>query len=203
MLEISRLLIALCLVFSATLAVAAPANFDDSVPSANLAEDDSTPQGRHRDGSVSWSTEPANGAGTQAGELVIRAEAQIEGALGLTLTLRRNTDAAVAASHIVTLEFRPSPDFSGGAINNVVGILMKAHLGAKSLVARVERLDERSFRVELVDDAAARTQNLELLTNAPWLDVIVLYANGRPAELMLVKGVSGREVFDRALASWK
>ncbi len=80
---------------------------------------------------------------------------------------------------------------------------MKAHLGAKSLVARVERLDERSFRVELVDDAAARTQTLELLTNAPWLDVIVLYANGRPAELMLVKGVSGREVFDRALASWK
>jgi hypothetical protein len=201
MLQISRALIVLWLALMVTSAPAA--NFDDSVPSANLAEDDGTPQGRHRDGSVSWSIEPASGPGTRAGELVVGGNAQIDGALGLRLTIRRSADAAVAASHVVTLEFQPAPGFSGSAIGSVAGILMKAHLGAKPLAARVVKLDANSFRIELADDAAARAQNLQLLADAPWLDVIMTYANGRQAELTLVKGVSGREAFDRALASWK
>jgi hypothetical protein len=178
------------------------AGFDDTVASANLAEDDGTRQGRHRDGSVDWSTEPVSGPGTRTGDLVIRAEAQIPGALGLSLTLRRNDDSAVAGSHIVTLDFRPTPGFAGGAVAGVAGILMKAHLGAKPLAARVVKLDERSFRLELADDATARAQNLQLIADALWLDVIMTYANGRQAELILIKGATGRRAFDRALASW-
>jgi hypothetical protein len=200
MLRKSKALVALCLALMATTIPAA--SFDDTVASSNLAEDDGTPQGRHRNGSVDWSTEPASGPGTRAGDLSLRAEAQVPDALSLTLTLRRNADSAVVASHIVTLEFHPVPGFAGSAVANVSGILMKAHLGARPLAARVVKLGERSFRIELSDDTTARTQNLQLIADAPWLDVIMTYANGRQAELMLIKGATGRQVFDRALASW-
>ena len=201
--RMSRALIALCLVACGVVMVGkiSPARADDAAASAVLSEETQPPSAKRYAGSLAWSTEPASGAG--AGDLVLRGDAQIpDGGLALTLTLVRNRDAAVSASHVITLEFQPAPGFAGGAIGSVAGILLKAHLGAKSLVGQVTKTGDRSFRIELTTDDAARAQNLQLLADSGWLTVAMVYADGRHAELMLYKGTSGRGAFERALASW-
>jgi hypothetical protein len=193
MLRMTRRSLALSMFRCIALATGAatPVRADDAVGAAVLSEEAGS-QVRRDEGTVTWTAEAASGA--------LRAEVST-GTFGLTLTLRRNADAAVPASRVATLEFRPSPGFAGGAIS-VSGILMKAHLGAKLLAGRVVTIDDRSSRIELSDDGPADAQNRQLLADTSWLTVVLLYGDGRHAELMLMKGEQGREVFARALASW-
>jgi len=193
MLQVTKLFLTLSIVGCIALATAAatPVRADDATGAAILSEE-ATPQVKRDEGTVTWSAEPATGA--------LRADVST-GTFGLTLTLRRNADAAIPARHVATLEFRPSPAFAGGAIN-VSGILMKARLGAKPLAGRVVKIDDRSSRIELSDDAAADAQNRQLLNDTSWLTIVIVYGDGRHAELMLFKGERGRDVFASALAGW-
>jgi hypothetical protein len=43
-----------------------------------------------------------------------------------TWTLRRNTDAALPASHTIDILFNSPADFSDGEVANVPGVLMKS-----------------------------------------------------------------------------
>ena len=45
----------------------------------------------------------------------------------MTLLLKRNLDKSLPASHVVELTFHLPPDFAGGGIGNVPGILMKSN----------------------------------------------------------------------------
>jgi hypothetical protein len=193
MLRLARLFLALSFAGCAALASGAlsPSRADDAVGAAILSEEAGS-QVRRDEGAVTWTAEPATGG--------LRADVST-GTFGLTLTLHRNADAAIPASHVAMLEFRPSSGFAGGAIS-VSGILMKAHLGAKLLAGRVVKIGDRSSRIELADDAAADAQNRQLLNDTSWLTVVIVYGDGRHAELMLFKGERGREVFASALAGW-
>jgi hypothetical protein len=210
-LQVSRMLIAgmlisLCLIACGVLMTGggSSAHADDTVASAVLSEENNgAPPVKRYEGSVNWTAEPASGPGVRAGDLVVRADVQIpDDGLAVTLAIRRNSDAAIAASHVVTLDFRPSTGFAGGAIGSVSGILLKAHLGARPLAGRIVKIDDRSFRVELSDDGAARTQNLQLLADSGWLTIAMIYSDGRHAELMLFKGATGQQAFGRAMATW-
>jgi hypothetical protein len=205
MVQTMKMLIALCLmacgaiIMDATPTCAA----DGATPGVVLSEEAASPSVKRYEGSITWSTGPSAGPGARAGDLTLRADVQIpDDAFALTLTMRRNADTAVGASHIVTLEFRPSAGFAGGGIGSVPGILLKAHLGAKALAGRVVKVDDRTVRIELSDDAAARAQNLQLLADSGWLTIVMIYSDGRHAELMLYKGAEGREAVARAIASW-
>lgn len=191
--RMTRRLLASCMAGCVAFAIvaASAAHADDAVGAAVLSEEAGA-QVRRDEGTVTWTSEAAPGA--------LRAEVMTS-TFGLTLRLRRNADTTISASHVATLEFRPSSGFAGGAIN-VSGILMKARLGAKPLAGRVVKIDDRSSRIELSDDNAADTQNRQLLADTSWLTVVLVYGDGRHAELMLMKGERGREVFATALAGW-
>ena len=45
----------------------------------------------------------------------------------MTMSFRRNTDTSLPASHTVELTFILPPDFAGGGVSNVPGILMKSN----------------------------------------------------------------------------
>ena len=193
MVRMTRRSLALSMIGCLALAAGAatPARADDATGAAILSEEAGS-QVKRDEGIVIWTAEPATGA--------LRA-AVSSGTFALTLTLRRNADTAVPASHVVTLAFRPSPGFAGGAIS-VSSILMNARLGAKALAGRVVKVDDHSSRIELSDDAAADAQNRQLLNDTSWLTVVMVYGDGRHAELMLMKGERGHEVFAQALAGW-
>jgi hypothetical protein len=199
-------LLALCLAGCGALMAAATssARADDAAGSVVLSEENNgAPPVKRYEGAINWTAEAASGPGVRAGDLVVRADVQIpDDGLALTLTIRRNNDGAVAASHIVTLEFRPSAGFAGGAIGDVSGILLKARLGAKPLAGRIVKTNDQTFRIDLSADDAARAQNLQLLSDSGWLTVAMTYRDGRRAELMLYKGAAGQQAVGRAIASW-
>lgn len=55
----------------------------------------------------------------------------------------------------------------------------------------------------LNDTKAEVETNLGLLRSEQWIDVPVVYANGRRALITMEKGVAGDKVFDEVIKVWQ
>jgi hypothetical protein len=89
-------------------------------------EDPANPEGNRYVGSALWRTETISPGPGLAPELAVRADVEIpERKLAMTLSIRRNTDPALPASHTVEILFNLPPDFTFGGVANVPGLLMK------------------------------------------------------------------------------
>src|SRR5207245_7223485 len=87
-------------------------------------EDPADSQTKRYVGSAIWRTETVSPGPGLAPELAIRADVEIpERRMTMTLSLRRNTDQALPASHTIEIMFNLPPDFPFGGIANVPGIL--------------------------------------------------------------------------------
>lgn len=120
-------------------------------------------------------------------------------------TLRRNTDRAVAASHVIEISFKLPPDYFGGGVNNVPGILMKVSQTERGapLIGFADKAQSASFLFGLASGDAAVKQNLQLLKDRDWIDVAIVYNSGQRAILALQKGPSGQRAFTEAFMAWK
>ena len=163
--------------------------------------------GASRDeGNITWSLAdeaPEDGAPP---EPVIKGMLEIPSrALTLNLKIKRNVDPALSASHLIELAFSPLSEFSGRNIDNISRFVMKANEQARgeSLVGIPVRIDTGFFWIALNNLDQAQKTNLSLLENGDWVDVPVTYVTGRRALLTFEKGVTGKEVFAKALADWK
>ena len=163
--------------------------------------------GASRDeGAITWTLAneaPEEGA---APEAVIKAVMDVPSrGLVLNMTIKRNVDAALPASHIIELIFTAPPEFSGGNIDNVSRFVMKATEQARgeSLVGVPARIDTGFFLIALNNLDQAQSTNLSLMENANWIDIPVSYVTGRRALMTIDKGTSGADVFAKALADWK
>jgi hypothetical protein len=95
-------------------------------------EDPSNPKGKQYVGSVVWRTEPLKATGNQKADIAVRADIVIpHRKFKMTISFRRNTDPELPASHTVELTFILPPDFAGGGVGNVPGILMKSNEQAR------------------------------------------------------------------------
>jgi hypothetical protein len=101
---------------------------------AVLSEEDSDdPKGKQYVGSVVWRTEPVKVAGKPT-EISVRADIEIPNRkFKMMLSFRRNTDPSLPASHTADLTFILPPDFAGGGVSNVPGILMKSKEQARGM----------------------------------------------------------------------
>ena len=122
----------------------------------------------------------------------------------MTMSLRRNTDSSLPASHTAELTFILPPDFTGGGIGNVPGILMKSNEQARGtpLAGLAVKVTDGFFLVGLSNVDADRARNVQLLKERSWLDVPLVYANQRRAILAIEKGLSGGEAFGVAFSAW-
>ncbi len=172
-----------------------------------LYEEASGTNGANRDeGSISWSLaneSPEEGAQP---EPVIKGMMEIP-ARGLTLnmTIKRNLDAGLPASHIIELVFSAPAEFTGGNIDGVSRFVLKSTEQARgeSLVGVPARIDTGYFLIALNNLEQAQRTNLNLLENSDWIDIPVSYVTGRRALLTFEKGATGNAVFKEALADWK
>ena len=168
-------------------------------------EDPSQPQGKQSTGTVVWRTEEVKGTGNQPPELVIRADVDIpERKFKMTMTLRRNTDQSLPASHTAELNFTLPPDFDGGGIANVPGILMKSNEQARGtpLAGLAVKVTDNFFLIGLSNVEVDRSRNLQLLKERSWLDVPLVYANQRRAIVAIEKGEPGERAFQDAFRAW-
>jgi sporulation related protein len=166
-------------------------------------EDPSDPNGQKYVGSVTWRTEIIKLAG-QSDEVAVRADVDIPlRKFKMTLLLKRNLDKSLPASHVVELTFHLQPDFAGGGVSKVPGILMKSNELARGtpLAGIAVKVTDGFFMVGLSDVAADRERNLQTLERA-WIDIPIVYANQRRAIAAIEKGESGEQAFKAAFTAW-
>jgi hypothetical protein len=168
-------------------------------------EDPSDPKGKQYVGTVVWRTEPVKAAAGQKADIAVRADIEIpDRKFKMTMSFRRNTDTSLPASHTAELTFILPPDFAGGGVGNVPGILMKSNEQARGtpLAGLAVKVTDGFFLVGLSNVDADRARNLQLLKERSWFDVPLVYVNQRRAIIAIEKGAPGERAFNDAFAAW-
>ncbi len=168
-------------------------------------EDPNDPQGKRFVGSAVWRTETVSPGPGLAPELAVRADIEVpERHMTVTWSLRRNTDQALPASHTIEIMFNLPPDFPGGGIANVPGVLMKQSEQARGtpLAGLAVKVTNGFFLIGLSAVDADVQRNIQLLKERPWFDIPIVYNNGGRAILALEKGPPGDKAFADAFAAW-
>ena len=166
----------------------------------------STAQGSAEPGSIVWSLVQESPGGDLPPEPAIRAEATIPGKdIQLRMTIRRNTDQTLPASHIIEMIFLTPEGFDGGGVDNILRVAMKSSEqdAGSPLIGIPAKIADGFFLVALNDTKADEDANLTLLRGQDWIDVPVVYKTGRRALLTMEKGIPGEKVFDEALKAWQ
>lgn len=124
--------------------------------------------------------------------------------LKLSLSIRKNTDKALPASHIVELKFDLPPDFAGRAIDNTPGLILKQTEEARGdpLIGAVAKVADNLFWLALSGTEADTPRNVALLRDRQWVDVPIRYGNRRRAILTFEKGTPGEQAFNQAFQAW-
>ena len=189
--------------------VGQPSSSDQVAPVAQRVvlydEDPSDPKGKQYIGSVIWRTEQIKASANQKADLAVRADIEIpDRKFKMTMSFRRNTDSSLPASHTAELTFILPPDFAGGGVSNVPGILMKSNEQARGtpLAGLAVKVTDGFFLVGLSNVDSDRARNLQLLKERSWFDVPLVYVNQRRAIVAIEKGAPGDRAFSDAFAAW-
>lgn len=167
-------------------------------------EDPASPQGKQYVGSVIWRTEAVKVPAGQPPDIGVRADIDIpERKFKMSLSIRRNTDASLPASHTAELTFVLPPDF-GTTVANVPGVLMKSNEQARGtpLAGLAVKVTDGFFLVGLSNVEADKSRNLQLLKERSWFDIPLVYANQRRSIIAIEKGAPGERAFNEAFTAW-
>lgn len=163
-------------------------------------------QGSAESGSVVWSVVRESPGGDAPPEPAIRGEATIPGKdLQLRMTIRRNADQTLPASHIIELIFLTPEGFGGGGIDNILRFALKDREEAPGnpLIGIPAKIADGYFLIALNDSKAEIDANMQLLGRQSWIDIPVVYKSGRRALITMEKGIPGEKAFEEAMKSWQ
>ena len=157
-------------------------------------------------GTVVWSLVQQSPGSRAPLEPAIHGEAVIPGGgVRLSMTIKRNADLTVPASHTVEMIFTMPENFGGGGIDNILRIALKPSevaAGAPLLGIPLKIADDY-FVVALNEVPMDVRTNLDLLQSDQWIDVPLVYKSGRRAMITLEKGAFGNFAFNDAVNDWR
>ncbi|MGH6800553.1 MAG: hypothetical protein ACRECZ_03890, partial [Methylocella sp.] len=145
-------------------------------------------------GTVVWRVDNVSNGPDEPLSMAVRAEIDIpEEKLQVAMTLQKNFDGTLPASHTVKLMFAVPQDSPLGNIKQISVLQMRREDNptGESLKGITVPITENSFLVGLAR-GQAEASNLDLLRSREWLDVPVVLANGHIAKLTFEKGPSGQ-----------
>ncbi|KKB76005.1 hypothetical protein VW35_19955 [Devosia soli] len=151
-------------------------------------------------GTVEWSKgEDELGLPTLVGEASIPARN-----LNVTLTVRKNSDPSLPASHLLEVNFDVNDTFVGGSISSLPGVLLKNEelVPGTPLVGASARIVGNSFLFALSASPDDLTTNTNLLESRRWLDLAIVYGTGRNAILTLEKDQEAQNLFTEVFTAW-
>lgn len=154
-------------------------------------------------GTVDWRID--TDTGSSGPEKVIRGTIDIpERKLKLVLTVRRNADRSLPASHTIEILTNLPPDFPHGAIESISGLRMKPSEQATGvpLVGASARITGGYFLIGLSSLGPDRARNVALLRDRPWLDMPLLYRDGRRAVIAIAKDAEAQALFQATFKEW-
>lgn len=153
--------------------------------------------GQASEGTVTW-TET-----TRDGRPAIQATLRIQNpAATATLTIFKNEDTALPASHLVEIQF--GGGLNGSPIQRVPALVLKQTEQARGqpLVGAAVPVTNELFWIALSDDAEQVEQNLRLLREGSWFDIPILFSDQTRALISFEKGIPGDKVFETVLSNW-
>jgi hypothetical protein len=163
-------------------------------------------QPRTVQGRAVWRLDSENVGVGQPVETVVTAKIDIADAgLGLLFSIRRNTDAAFPASHIVGLRFTRSFDDGNGTVREAGVPQFKSDESERGapLSAITSALGENLFVSALSNVPVEIERNLEVITKRSWIDIPVRFASGRRGIIAFEKGLSGDQALAEAFNAWR
>ena len=124
--------------------------------------------------------------------------------LGVDITIRKNSDPSLPASHLMEVDFNVSDTFIGGSIATLPGILLKDEelVPGSALIGASARVVGNSFLFALSASPTDAETNTELLENRRWIDLAVVYGTGRNAILTLEKDEAAQALFGKVFTAW-
>jgi hypothetical protein len=155
-------------------------------------------------GSVVWSTIPA--AAGQPATVAVKAEADIPDLkMHAVMTLRKNTDPSLPASHTIDLRvtFADGAEIKG--IKDMrVPMMRRDDPPSQDALSGVRvKISDSYFLVGLNRGDAELAHNIDLVANRGWFDFPMLLNDDRIAKLTFEKGADGERIVNEALAAWK
>lgn len=160
-----------------------------------------------RPGRVVWRLESVSGEQGQPLETAVVATVSFPDAgLSLVMTIQRNLDATLPASHTINLAFAGTGSEGERRSVQDVGLLQAKdeESGRGSPVSGLPvRVRENLFLIGLSSLKNDVDRNTDMLLHKPWLDVAVRYANGQRAVLTFEKGTSGTQAMQNAFDQWR
>lgn len=161
--------------------------------------------GTKLDGTVVWSfvNEPALPGDKPVPQ--IRGDIEIpETGLKMRLSIHKNDDQALPASHIVEFSFDVPPSFAGKFIDAAPGMIAKQTEEARgdTITGAVAKVSDSLFWLALSGLEQDVARNIQLLKDRPWMDIPIRYGNRRRAILTFEKGATGEKAFAQAFAAW-
>lgn len=193
----------------------------DSAPSGSSDGDEALPVGQRaifyeerttasdstaETGSTVWSVVQESPGGDLPPEPAIRAEVTVPSkGLRLRMTIRRNGDPSLPASHIIEMIFLTPEGFEGGGIDNVLRVAFKPTEAAAGspLLGIPAKIADGYFLIALSDVEEERAFNLRLMRQQSWIDIPVVYGSGRRALVTMERGVPGDRAFTDVLETWE
>lgn len=167
--------------------------------------EDASGSGTASPGNVAWSVTVETDAGGKK-ETVLVAQAQIpDRNVNLTVRIKPNSDSSLPASHLVEIQFQLPEGFSGGDVSNVPGLVMKPTEEARgdALLGASVKVAPGYFWIALSSVDSERDRNLALMRERGWIDIPMLYENGKRAIFTLEKGAPGARALELAIAAWQ
>lgn len=157
-------------------------------------------------GRVTWRLDTVNGEQGQPLQTAVVATVTIPDAgLTLAMTIQRNLDATLPASHTVNLSFTQTGEAGSRTIQDVGLLQAKDEQNARgSPVSGLPvRVRDNLFLIGLSSLPNDIERNTDLLLHKNWFDLALRYTSGRRAVLTFEKGSTGAQVMQSAFDAWQ
>ena len=157
-------------------------------------------------GRVFWRLDSESAGQGRPIETIVRATVEIPDiGLSLDFTIRRNTDSAFPASHIIGMRFTSTGDPATQAVKEVGVPQFKTAEGERGapLSAINSALGDNLFVAALSNVPVEVERNIDLILSRAWIDVPVRFASGRRGIITFEKGVSGSQTLADAFGRWR
>lgn len=119
-----------------------------------------------------------------------------------TVTIYKNNDSGLPASHLVEVQF--SGELGPSPVQRVPALVLKQTEQARGqpLTGAAVPVTGDLFWIALSNDAEQVKRNLQLMRDGSWFDVPILFTDGTRALLTFEKGIPGDKVFETVLSAW-
>jgi len=155
-------------------------------------------------GSTVWSLIPA--AQGQPATVAVKAEADIPDLkMHATMTLRKNTDPTLQATHTIDLKFSfaEGAPITGFKDVGLPQMRMEDSTAAEALTSVKVKISDTYFLIALAKGDSDTARNLDLMQTRAWFDFPLLLNDDRIAKVVFQKSAEGQAMLEKAFDAWK